>query len=79
MYPKILSILRSNAIFGQILSDNRYHSLIRDDQMEAVAAEILVAVCNAPLEGDEKSLYGWTVLKGENVDIDEDDLMVAHV
>jgi hypothetical protein len=40
MKSQIISLLRSSAIRGQVLGDNRFHMLIVDEQFESIATAL---------------------------------------
>lgn len=72
MYDRILSLLKSSAIRGQVLGDNRFHMLIVDDQFEMLARELTTLASNRPNSCD--------LMFQKMTEIDEDsDLAVAHV
>lgn len=50
MKEKIITILKKNAIRTQVLGDNRLHSLICDDDFEAVAKDLIIMLIEEELD-----------------------------
>lgn len=73
MYQKILSLLSSSAIRGQVLSDNRFHMMIVDDQFETLARELTTLASYRPNSCD------LMFQKMTEIDEDGDELVIAHV
>lgn len=67
MYEKILSLLSSSAIRGQVLGDNRFHMLIVYEQLAELAEAISQLLPPTPCP------------PVENPDVDSDDFQCAHV
>lgn len=73
MYQKILSLLKSSAIRGQVLGDNRFHMMIVDEQFEMLAMELTALAQNRPNSCDLAP--NWVT----EIDEDGDELVIAHV
>lgn len=73
MYDKILSLLKSSAIRGQFLSDNRFHMLIVDDQFEQLASDIIATLATFIPSPREKVIYDCIFSEGS------DEPIIAHV
>jgi len=49
MKSQIISLLRSSAIRGQVLGDNRFHMLIVDEQFESITTTLAPLCLNSTM------------------------------